>query len=255
MTKILKAAVLAATSAFGFSSVAQAGLFDFDPAPGGTYISGFVGISAPGDADFEGTQAPVTGVPGMAGAPAEIQADFDSDVYYGGAIGIRLPFKYWKYFQPRLELEVSYTESDVSSGNFNGGNQVFSGNQNATYYLINNYSDIIWSENQLIVPYFGGGIGVGDFETDIAYFPNNGVASAPTFAVQDSDSGLATVSAIGATLKASEKLDFYVEGRYLKTYGIDAERRFVANGNSGFNADVDDDPDGFTLSVGTRLNF
>jgi len=221
MTKIFKAALLAATTAFGVSTTAQAGLFDFDPAEGGAYVGGFVGIAFPGDADFDGTQAPAVGVPGAAGAPAEIQADFDSDVYYGGAVGVRLPFKYWKYFQPRVELEISHYESDVSSGNFNGGNQTFGGEQSATFFLINNASDIIWSDDQRIVPYFGGGIGIGDFDTNIQYFPNNGVATAPTFAVQDSDSGFATISTLGATFKATDQFDVYVEGRYLKTYGID----------------------------------
>lgn len=255
MTKTFKAAILAVATTFGVSTSAHAGLFDFDPAPGGAYASGFVGIAFPGDADFDGTQAPAAGVPGAAGAPAEVQADFDSDVYFGGALGVRLPFKYWTYFQPRIELEISHYESDVSSGNFNGGNQTFSGEQSATYFLINNSSDIIWSENQRIVPYFGGGIGIGDFDTDIQYFPNNGTVTAPTFAVQDSDSGFATVSTLGATFKATERFDVYVEGRYLKTYGIDAERTFIAGGANGFNAEVDDDPDGFTLTVGTRLNF
>jgi hypothetical protein len=255
MTKIFKTAVLAVTTALGLSSTAHAGLFDFDPAPGGAYASGFVGISFPSDADFEGTQAPAAGVPGLAGAPANIQADLDSDVYYGGAVGVRLPFKYWKYFQPRIELEISRSESDVSAGNFNGGNQNFSGDQSVTYYLINNSSDIIWRENQKIVPYFGGGIGIGDFDTNIQYFPNNGIATAPTFAVQNSGSGFATVSTLGATFKATDRFDIYAEGRYLKTYGVDAERRFIAGTNNGFSADVDDDPDGFTLTVGTRVNF
>jgi opacity protein-like surface antigen len=235
MTKIFKTAVLAVTTALGLSSTAHAGLFDFDPAPGGAYASGFVGISFPSDADFEGTQAPAAGVP--------------------GAVGVRLPFKYWKYFQPRIELEISRSESDVSAGNFNGGNQNFSGDQSVTYYLINNSSDIIWRENQKIVPYFGGGIGIGDFDTNIQYFPNNGIATAPTFAVQNSGSGFATVSTLGATFKATDRFDIYAEGRYLKTYGVDAERRFIAGTNNGFSADVDDDPDGFTLTVGTRVNF
>ncbi len=237
------------------ASTAHAGIFDTDPAEGGFYVSGFVGISSPGDADFEGTQAPAAGVPGVAGAPANIQADFDTDVYYGGAVGAHLPFKYWKYFQPRLEAEISYSKSDVSTGAFNGGNQTFSGNQSVTYFLLNNSSDIIWSEDQKIVPYFGGGIGIADYNTDIQYFPNNGVATAPNFAVQDSDSGFATVSTIGATYKANEKFDVYVEGRYIKTYGIDAQRTFISGGASGFSADVNDDPDGFTLTVGTRVNF
>jgi len=43
--------------------------------------------------------------------------------------------------------------------------------------------------------------------------------------------------------------------RYFKLYGVDAERTFVAGGASGFSADVDDDPDGITLTVGARFNF
>jgi len=255
MVKATKRIALLALSALTIAPAAQAGIFDFDPAEGGVYASSFIGLSFPGDADFEGTQAPAEGVPGAAGAAANIQADLDSDAYYGGAIGVRLPFKYWKYFQPRLEAEISYTENDVSAGSFNGGNQSFSGSQSVTYFLINNSSDIIWDDNQRIVPYFGGGIGIADYNSDIQYFPNNGVATAPTFAVQNSDSGFATVSTLGATFKANEKFDLYVEGRYLKTYGIDAERTFIAGGASGFNAAVDDNPDGFSLTVGTRVNF
>lgn len=255
MRKFAKYMTLAAIPALLMAPTAQAGIFDFDPAEGGVYVSGFIGTSNPSDTDFEGTQAPAAGVPGAAGADANIVAKLDGATYFGGAIGARLPFKYWKYFQPRLEAEISYSDHDVSGGSFNGGNQTFSGSQSITYYLINNTSDIIWKDNQKVVPYFGGGIGIADFNTDIQYFPNNGTATSPTFAVQGSDSGFATVSAIGATLKTSDKLDFYVEGRYIKTYGIDAERTFIANGASGFNAEVDDDPDGFSLTVGTRLNF
>ena len=122
---------------------AHAGIFDFDPAESSAYVSGFVGIAFQSDADFDGVQAPAEGVPGAVGAPAEIQADFDNDIYFGGAVGYRLPFKYWKYFQPRLEAEISHYDSDVSSGTFNDGSQTFSGSQSATYFLINNASGVI----------------------------------------------------------------------------------------------------------------
>ncbi|MEP6341881.1 MAG: hypothetical protein ABJ275_01080 [Maricaulaceae bacterium] len=253
MTKILKAVLAATVAAFAVSSTASAGIFDFDPAEGGFYVSGFVGISAPSDADFEGEQNPAADVPGAVGAAANIEADFDSDVYFGGAVGAKLPFKYWKYFQPRLELEVSYSDNDVGEGSFNGGTQTFQGSQSTTFFLINNVSDIQWDENQKIIPYFGGGIGIADYNTNIEYFP--ATATAPTFAVRNSDSGFATVSTIGATFKATDRFDIYAEGRYLKTYGIDAERRFISGGADGFSAEVDDDPDGFTLAVGTRINF
>ncbi|WP_427450195.1 hypothetical protein [Litorimonas sp. WD9-15] len=255
MRSTFKTAIFTA-ALLSFASGAQAGIFDKTPADGsGVYVSGFVGGAFPFDADFEGTQQPAAGVPGAAGANADVGANLDSDVYYGAAVGGRLPFKFLNVFQPRLELEISHFESDVDGGNFNGGNQTFSGQQSQTFYLINSYNDIRWKDNQRVVPYIGGGIGLGVVDSDIQYFPNNGVATAPTFAAQGQDTGFATVSAAGVTLNATEKFDVFVEGRYFKTYGIDAERRFIANGNDGFNADLDDDPDGLTLTVGTRVKF
>ena len=153
MRDLLKTAAIAALTTFAFASPASAGLFDFDPAEGGVYASGFIGLAAPSDADFSGIQAPAAGVPGVAGAPANIEADLDQDVFYGGAVGVRLPFKYWKYFQPRVEAEISYFQSDVESGNFNGGNQTFSGDQSITFFLLNNVSDITWTDDQKVVPY------------------------------------------------------------------------------------------------------
>ena len=255
MKNTLKTIIAAAFSAIFMSSTAHAGIFDTEPAKGGFYLSGFVGIAFQSDADFEGVQNPGPGVPGMAGAPARAQADFDSDVAYGGAIGARLPFKYLKYFQPRLELEISTLESDVSDGNFNGNDQIFSGDQSFTFYLINNNSDIIWDENQRIVPSIGGGIGVADVDTNILYFPNNGVFTAPTFGVIGSETALVTTGTLGLTYKATQQVDVYTEARYYKVYNVDSERRFIANGNNGFSADVDDNLDGITISIGARFNF
>lgn len=250
-TLITSAALMTATAA-----PAHAGIFDKTPTDGaGPYISAFAGVALPSDADFDGTQNPEAGVPGAIGAPASIDAEFDTDVYFGGAIGTRLPFKFLNTFQPRLELEVSHYDSNVSSGTFNTGNQTFGGDQSQTFFLINSYNDIRWEEDQKIVPYFGGGLGFGVVDTDIRYFPNNGTVTAPTFAVQGEDTGFATVSTVGVTLNASEKFDIYTEARYFKTYGIDSERRFIANGNDGFSAEVDDNPDGLAFTVGTRLKF
>ena len=191
----------------------------------------------------------------MAGAPAEIDANLDSDVYFGGAIGGRLPFKFLKTFQPRFELEVSHFDSDVSSGEFNGRDQSFSGNQSQTFIFINSFNEIRWKDNQRIVPYLGGGIGVGITDSDIQYFPNNTAFTAPNFAVQGEDTAFATVSTLGVTLNTTEKFDVFTEACYLKTYGTDAERRFISGGADGFSADVDDDPDGLAFTVGTRLKF
>lgn len=245
------AALLAATAA-----PAHAGIFDRTPTDGaGPYVGAFVGVAVPFDADFGGTQDPEADVPGVAGDPASVDANLDSDVYFGGAIGVRLPFKFLKTFQPRWELEVSHYESNVGSGEFNGGDQTFSGDQSQTFFLINSYNDIRWKDDQKIVPYFGGGFGFGVVDSDIRYFPNNGTLTAPNFAAQGEDTGFATVSTVGVTLNASEKFDIYTEARYFKTYGIDADRRFIADGNDGFSAGLDDDPDGLSFTVGTRVKF
>jgi len=150
---------------------AHAGIFDKTPTDGaGVYVSGFIGVAAPFDADFDGTQDPAVGVPGAAGAPASIGANLETDVFFGGAVGGRLPFKFLNTFQPRLELEVSHFSSDVSSGEFNGGDQSFSGDQSQTFILINSFNEIRWKENQRIVPYLGGGLGLGIIDSDIQYF-------------------------------------------------------------------------------------
>jgi len=73
------------------ASPAHAGIFDKTPTDGaGVYVSGFVGVAIPFDADFDGTQNPDVGVPGVDGADASIDANLDSDVYFGGAIGGRV---------------------------------------------------------------------------------------------------------------------------------------------------------------------
>jgi len=89
----------------------------------------------------------------------------------------------------------------------------------------------------------------------MAHDPNNTAFTAPNFAVQGQDTAFAAVSTLGVILNATEKFDVFTEARYFKTYGVDAERTFIANGADGFSADVDDDPDGLTFTVGTRVKL
>jgi len=231
------------------------GLFNTDPAEGGFYVSGFAGAGFPNDVRFKGTQNPAVGSPGLAGSPAEIKAGFDTDVYFGGALGYRLPYKFLTYFQPRLELEVSYLDAGVDGGSFNAGDQTFAGSQESLFILGNSLTEIVWSEDQAIIPYFGGGIGVGIIDTTIRYFPNNGIATSPTFAAKGRDTGLTTHTTLGVSIPVNDKFEIYGEGRYLLTLGVDAERTFIGDGGATFNADVDDDADAFSLTLGLRWRF
>ena len=254
-TKTFASLILAGTALSGVSH-AQ-GLFNSSPAEDSFYVSGFVGATFPSDVVFNGTQVPEAGAPGAIGAPATADLNFGTDLYYGGALGYQLPFQFFNTFHPRLEVEVSYAKTDIDSGSFNGGNQTFSGDQSNLFVFVNNFTDIRWADNQIIIPYIGGGIGVGIIDTDIGYVGAAApFAPLPAFVINDEDTGFATHTTIGLSFAANNQFEVYTEARYLKTYGIDVERRFVGGNTVDlFSADLDDDPDGFTVTAGARFRF
>lgn len=229
------------------------GLFSFDPAEGGFIVSGFVGAAFPSDVEYTGIQNPVAGVPGAAGADAVIDAEFDTSVTFGGSVGYQLPFKYWSIFHPRLEVEISTFESDVDDGAFNGGGLNFAGDQRVTSYLINNYSDIVWRDDQQIVPFIGGGIGVATVDANIVYQGGAPGAPNPTFAVEGSDTEFTSTFGGGVSLRTFSQFEIYTEARYTTVYNIEQDRVFVPNG--GFSAEVDDDLNHTSVTVGARLRF
>ncbi len=256
---IIKKGLVAATAAVLAAGPATAqGFFNFQPADGSFYVAGFVGGGFLNDETFEGVQEPEPGIPSPAGnvpgVPAEVDLEFDADVFLGGAVGVRLPFTYFAFAQPRFELEVSYLDAGVASGAFNGGSQVFEGAQSAVLLLLNGYSDFRWSDDQAVIPYIGGGLGVGFVDSDVAYFPV-AAGGPPVFALEGDDTGLTTTLAGGATWEATDHLDVYVEGRYVQIFNIDLERRFIGGGADLFNAELDDRIEGFTLTIGSRWHF
>ena len=251
--RIIFVAGVAAVTVQGGAASAQ-GLFTFGEAEGGAYVSGFLGAGFPSDAAFRGVQNPEAGAPGVVGAPANVDVSFDTGAVFGGAVGYQLPMTYWRYFHPRLELEASYlAETDVSDGAFNGGDQTFGGSQETLFILINNYSDIRWSPDQMIVPYVGGGLGLGRVDANIPYAPAG--AGAPTFTVVGDDTGLATTFAGGVTVDVPGAAELFGEARYYQVHGVELERRFIADGADLFNASVEDDLSGVTLTAGARWRF
>ena len=238
------------------TSASAGGLFDFDPAPSSVYIAGFGGGSFQNDRTFTGVSDPVAGVPGptgTAGVPLTVDVELSTGYTAGGAIGVQLPFKYWSVFHPRLELEVSYQENNVSGGSFNGGAQTFVGSQDALFVYINNYSDIKFSEDQRFVPYIGGGFGLAFVDSNVGYFP--GTASAPTFAVVGDDTAFAGHIAVGATYELTENLELYSEGRFVRINSVNLDRNFVGGGADLFSGQVEDTLNGFTATGGIRFRF
>lgn len=245
----MKNAVLVASALALLPTAGNAFAQDTD----GFYVSGFLGGGFPGDANYSGIQQPELGAPGVVGAPASVAVEFDSDLTFGGAVGYALPFEFFGLFHSRLELEYSRIDADVSSGSFNGGDQAFSGDTSIDFFLVNNYSDIIWNDNQTVIPYVGGGLGIATVDSNVLYA--GGGATAPTFAVTGEDSGLVGTFAAGLTWRVSEQWDLYTEGRYYQVRDIELDRRFIAEGTDLLNAKVSDDLDGATFTSGIRFRF
>lgn len=234
MTKIS----LAAGVFFALAGSASAqGLFSFDAAEGGAFVSGFAGSSVSGNAE-------------LSGGGTRLAAEFDTSPAYGGAAGYRLPFKYWTYFQPRLELEISSARTDVSSARLNGIPRTVSGELSSTAFLFNNYNDISWSDGQTIVPFLGGGLGVSRLELSLADAATPG-SEAP-LAIDDDTSVLTTTFAGGLTWHATDKFEVYGEARFIKVYGARFER-LAAGGSSAQS--LKDDLNAATFTVGARVGF
>lgn len=219
----------------------------------GFYVSGFIGGGFPGDAELTGTQTPEAGAPGMLGAPARIETEFDNGTTLGVALGYKTPWEFFGLFNTRLELEYSTLDIDVSNGSFNSGNQPFSGDASVDFFLINNYSDIIWDDNQTVIPYVGGGIGVANVDANILYA--GGGATSPNFVATGEDSGLAGTVAGGLTWLTGSPWEVYGEARYYQVRDLEFERRFIGGGADLLNARVEDDFDGTSLTIGARYKF
>ena len=221
----------------------------------GVYVSLSGGAEFISDIEFTGIQNPDSGVPGVAGAPAAVDVDFDTGYNIRGAIGYKFSNGFISFLKPSVELEVGYSEADVNSGVFNGGDQTFGGDINVVTIQANYNNDIIISKKQPITPYIGGGIGIGIVDANIVYFPNNGIATAPTFGVFGTSTDFVTNSRIGLKAKISDSLDVFAEGRYTRVSRGDFDRRFIDAGADGFNAGVGGDTDSFSLGLGIRTRF
>lgn len=184
------------------------------------YASGFVGAIIP----LETVDADDVG----------LAVNSQTDFYVGAAFGRKLGYKFLGVIQPRIEAEVSYAplgiEAELGDFAIDSGLTVegvlgfdpdtVDTDGNLTFILANSYSDFIWRDNQSVVPYIGGGLG-------IAISGGLGVGTSTNFT---------GVSAAGLTVPLGN-IELYGEGRYFRVY------------SSG------PDLDGFTAAAGLRWKF
>ncbi|WP_298302018.1 outer membrane beta-barrel protein [uncultured Erythrobacter sp.] len=220
---------------------------------GGVYVRGGVGITLPSDFDLDGIQAPEGLSPGVAGAPANVDIDLDSDVTLSGAIGYQLPTVLFGAIQPSFELEYTYASPGVDGGSFNGGDQTFGGEVDVQTFTVNYQADIIHSDNQRLTPFFGGGIGIADVDSSVAYFP--ATATAPTFTVADDDTAFVYQGDIGLRYDVTDAIALDARARYQRVDGVDLERRFIGGGANDFSSDLSGDYETVSFVAGVRYNF
>ncbi|MEM6900443.1 MAG: hypothetical protein AAF498_13540, partial [Pseudomonadota bacterium] len=135
--------------------------------------------------------------------------DIDDDVYFGGAIGAKLPFETLGFIHTRLEAEVSYSEVQVEIDDdilddLTGFD--FDDLEDASVDLLfiqgNSYADLKFGDDPLLIPYIGGGLGVAIVDVD---------------GFGGSETEFVTNNSIGVTLPIN-KLDLYTEGRYTRIW-------------------------------------
>ena len=222
--------VAACAAAFIISGTANA-QDSSGPVEAEWYVSGFVGAAFPGDLEVDALDISFAELD----LNSEANIGFSNDVYFGGAVGRKLGFKFFDIVQPRIEAEVSYFSTNVNEiEGFEGFELDLGGIDGFTedevvgladsidvlFVLANSYSDFIWREDQAVIPYIGGGLGV-------AITGNFG---------DDTSANFAGTTTIGATVPVGQ-FDFFTEGRYFRIY------------SSG------PDFDGFTAAAGLRWRF
>ena len=211
------------------------------------YLSVFGGLSIFEDTDFDGTSVVA------AGAARNFDLDYDAGFNVGGALGYRFDSYLWGGLRPRVELEVSYRENDIDNGAFlnNAVAEVFDGDQSAVFLMGNLLFDLPGYLDNALVPYFGGGLGVAFFDSDVSYFPV--VAPAAIFQLRDdSEEAFAWQLIAGARYKLTDTTSIFLEGRYFQVVDVDLQR-FTPAGT--LEANVRDNLDGFVINGGITFEL
>lgn len=208
---------LASLTFFSGAAVAQGA---FEPAEGSWYASAFGGATFVND-DVNDL--------GLDGGNLAAELDADAGYFVGAAVGGRLPFKSFGLIRTRAELEVSYQNASISltDGTDTGISL------DTLFILINTVGELQWQDEQAIIPYIGGGLGVGIVSA-------NGTN---LVGVDTSESRFSTTNSLGL-LFPNGRTEFFAEGRYFRIWNV-GEDDLV----DGVNVD------GFNLLVGGRLKF
>ncbi len=181
----------------------------------GPYVSGFIGMTIPADAD--------------AGFFNE-EIEFDPGLNVGGTAGM-------DFGAVRVEGEISYKEADVDTITDRGTGQTFRGIEGgleATAFMVNLFVDL--HSPGPITPYFGGGVGFAALHQSEIYDDFG------TFYVADDEMVFAYQAGAGLEVALNRQVSLDLGYRYFRT----SEATF---------ADTEMEFESHNATVGLRLKF
>ncbi|WP_170545891.1 outer membrane protein [Ruegeria arenilitoris] len=203
----------------------------------GLYIQGFAGYSQLQDSDFSGT---------VNGSPQSVDTEFDAGYGLGIAVGTEIPRWSNDRIGTRVELELSYRDSDVDGVNFSGNGPGAEGNISGDVTQTSLFANVLVDFKQAgaFTPYVGLGLGATYSDLDFAYGP--GVA------LDDSDTNFAAQVIAGVAYEINANVALTLDTRYSRAFDVSSERLAP---NGALTGTVEDDIDAFSVNVGLRYGF
>ncbi len=201
------------------------------------YIQGFAGYSQLQDSDFNGT---------VNGSSQSVDTDFDAGYGLGVAIGTEVPQWTNDRIGTRVELELSYRDSDVDGVNFSGNGPGAEGNISGDVTQTSLFANVLvdFKRAGAFTPYVGLGLGATYTNVDFSYGP--GVT------LDDSDTNFAAQVIAGVAYEIDPNVALTLDTRYSRAFDVSSERLAPNGARTGT---VEDDIDVFSVNVGLRYGF
>lgn len=188
------------------------------------YVGGFVGANFTVDGPLP-EEGDIIGIPPTFATPVFE----DASITFGGTVGYDSSRKFLGIIEPRFELELSYLSPDIISADgslvqiedvLNREGRFFPIPEGAEseasifFGFISTYADLVFSEDQKIIPYIGAGLGFGvvDLET-IVPLPS---VLASIAILNDDETTFAWHASAGTTWRATPSIDVFFREDIIK---------------------------------------
>jgi opacity protein-like surface antigen len=222
--------IVAALASFAIPAIGHAA-----PPKPGPYVSGFIGITVPQDADVTGFDTGIT--------PPDIndRVEYDPGINIGGTGG-------YDFGYIRLEGELSYKHAEVSSVSDRVSGDSFiktDGSIGVFAVMANGFVDL--HNDSPVTPYFGGGIGFATLHLDDTFATQRSTGSRVLLYPSDDDTVFAYQAGAGLEIALNRRLS------------LDLGYRYFATDKANFDDDLETTTnlkyESHNFAVGVRVKF